>query len=382
MLKMKLSVLHVAAGLWKKTGGPSEVIPNLCRSLSERDVEVTLCSIDGDNANQVTELKNTSVSVHLFRSRGPFIRYAPSMRDFLKDKRFDVIHNHGQWLWPNWLAASQARFTDCKFVTTPHGTLVPGMLSRSVLKKKLAWKFFDKRLINRSDMIHALSDAELRGMSAALSENRSKAFVIPNGVDIPSAGDRMFSNKEGEKVILFLSRVSEIKGIKPLIYAWKNLAKEFPGWRLRIVGPIDSDIKPILEKTKTSVPRIEIVGGVYDQDRWDEYRKADLFILPTFGEGLPTVLLEAAAHQLPIITTREANFMELNDAGGSIHCKPNLDSVESALGSFLKMCPGQQRDVGLNAFNLVKNNYTWGQIADKWKQVYERLKNAVPLEQL
>lgn len=368
---MKLRIVHIVAGLWKDTGGPAEVIPNLCRAQVEAGAEVILCSIGGDTAPQVAALEGSGVDVRLFSAMDSTLRYSPAMARFLKSMgRVDVIHNHGHWLWPNWCAFAVARRLNARLVTTPHGTLVPGMLARSSLKKRIAWALFDRRLIARADIIHALSPAEYDAMAAKLGKHAHKMQVVPNGVNIGVDAGQHTAESGG--VLLFLSRVSPIKGVTQLLNAWQTLAPRFPEWSLRIVGPLDPEIAEEVTTLCRSVDRVELAGPIYADERWAEYRRAAAFILPTRGEGLPTVLLEAAAHRLPIITTQEANFKELFEAGGGVLTTPDAGALETTLSEFFNRSGEDRRAIGLRGRALMEAQYTWDAIANQWLSIYER----------
>ncbi len=367
-----MRIVHVVAGLWKDTGGPAEVIPNLCRAQAEAGAEVILCSIDGENALQVDALRDSTVDVHLFPASDNIIRYSAGMRDFLRRHGdFDIVHNHGHWLWPNWAAAAAARRNSAGLVTTPHGTLVPGMLSRARVKKLAAWTLFDRRIVARADVIHALSEAELKGMACKLHGAARKAVVIPNGVNLPEVSGQNTAKSGG--TLLFLSRVASIKGAIQLLTAWSVLAPDFPDWRLKIVGPIDRELRAEIDRIMGRVERVELTGPVYHDDRWAHYQNAAAFVLPTLGEGLPTVLLEAAAYRLPVITTPEANFSELSQAGGSVLCAPNPAAIEATLREFFAMSPEQRQSIGENGANLIRARYDWQSIAKNWLSAYESI---------
>jgi glycosyltransferase involved in cell wall biosynthesis len=368
---MKLRIVHIVAGLWKDTGGPAEVIPNLCRAQVEAGAEVILCSIDGDTAPQVAALEGSGVDVQLFSTLDSTLRYSPAMARFLKSLgTVDVIHNHGHWLWPNWYAFVAARRLNARLVTTPHGTLVPGMLEHSSLKKGIAWALLDRHLIARADIIHALSPAEHDAMAAKLGPHAHKMQVVPNGVNLGQ--DTGQNTAESGGVLLFLSRVSPIKGVTQLLTAWQTLAPKFPEWSLRIVGPLDPEIVDEVTSLSKSADRVELAGPIYADQRWAEYRTAAAFVLPTLGEGLPTVLLEASAHGLPVITTPEANFKELFEAGGSLLTAPDAGALEITLSEFFNRSGEDRRAIGLRGLALMKAHYTWDAIAEQWLSIYAR----------
>ena len=369
-----MRIVHIVAGLWKNTGGPAEVIPNLCQAQAEAGAKVILCSIDGDNAQRVIELQSSGVEVYLFRSLDNTVRYSPDMAKFLKSLQgIDIVHNHGHWLWPNWFSRFISEYLNAPLVTTPHGTLVPGMLRRSRRKKGLAWVSFDRRLIAQATVIHALSFAEKNGMASKLGCYSDKVQVVPNGV-YPAENPGNNTGHLGG-TLLFLSRVGPIKGIIQLLTAWKTLAPRFPEWRLKIVGPIDTSIRSEVEALCLATSRVELAGPIYHKERWEEYRNAAAFILPSMGEGLPTVLLEAAAYGLPIITTKEANFDELYRVGGCLLSAQTSDGINTTLTSFFSMTGEERKAIGQRALNLVQAEYDWQSIALRWLVVYSNALN-------
>lgn len=360
----------MVAGLWRDTGGPAEVIPNLCAAQVAVGAEVSLCSIDGDNAPQLESLAKLGVDVHIFPSIDKVVRFSPAMRQYLMSRKdAHVIHNHGHWLWPNWCAASVSKKFNIPMVTTPHGTLVSGMLSRSRIKKWLAWNAFDKRVVEQASVIHALSSAEMAAMSPKLGAACSgKVCVLANGVSSFSNTGKNVIEDGG--VLLFLSRVAPIKGVLPLLQAWPLISDKHKNWSLRIVGPFDPAISDEVKRLCDSAARVQLVGPIYAEERWQEYSEAAAFILPTFGEGLPTVLLEAAAHKLPIITTPEANFPELNHRGGSILTSAEPEALAHVLSQFFQLSGSERREIGLRAENLISEKYGWRTIAEQWLTIY------------
>jgi glycosyltransferase involved in cell wall biosynthesis len=81
------------------------------------------------------------------------------------------------------------------------------------------------------------------------------------------------------------------------------LRADFPALHLLFVGPLEPQ-DPIPQDVKASLrkdPRVHLIG-----EEWDTpalYATMDVLVLPTYGEGLPGVLLEAAAMQVPVVAT-------------------------------------------------------------------------------
>lgn len=110
----------------------------------------------------------------------------------------------------------------------------------------------------------------------------------------------------GSQIIGFIGRIIYDKGIRELLGAWKLLKEEFSGLHLLIIGPLQYQ-HPIDEITEYQIkhdPRIHYIEWL--DDVVPAYLVMDIFILPSARnrEGFPYVPMEAAAMELPVVTTR------------------------------------------------------------------------------
>ncbi len=78
--------------------------------------------------------------------------------------------------------------------------------------------------------------------------------------------------------------------------------------RFRVVG--EGPLRVELERAAATDDLVEVVGGVGQDDLPAQYAWADVFCLPSHAEGLPAVLMEAMATELPVVTTRIAGIPE------------------------------------------------------------------------
>jgi glycosyltransferase involved in cell wall biosynthesis len=102
----------------------------------------------------------------------------------------------------------------------------------------------------------------------------------------------------------FVGRVVRDKGIVELVAAWKRLREQVADLHLLVVGPFEyqDPLPPEVEGFLRSDERIHLVGFV--DDTASMYAAMDLVVLPTYREGFPVTLLEAAAMALPVVATR------------------------------------------------------------------------------
>jgi glycosyltransferase involved in cell wall biosynthesis len=110
----------------------------------------------------------------------------------------------------------------------------------------------------------------------------------------------------GAPVVGFVGRLARDKGVAELAGAWKGLRAEYPDLHLLVVGPPEPHDRPPAEVEQL----LHGDGRVHWTDEVEIaymprfYRAMDVLALPTYREGFGTVLLEAAAMELPVVATR------------------------------------------------------------------------------
>ena len=111
---------------------------------------------------------------------------------------------------------------------------------------------------------------------------------------------------------LFVGRLAAVKGVPVLFDAIVAMADRHPDLTLRLVG--DGPDRPALEAEIARhglTDRVVFLGYRSQAEVADELAQADVFVLPSFAEGVPVVLMEAMAAQVPVLTTRIAGIPEL-----------------------------------------------------------------------
>jgi glycosyltransferase involved in cell wall biosynthesis len=158
-----------------------------------------------------------------------------------------------------------------------------------------------------SESLRAMA-LELRLASA--SKLRLLGSGSSNGVDVahfaPGASDvrSRLGIDAAAPVVGFAGRLTCDKGVPELVEAFDTILKSWPDARLLLVGWFDESEDALgaeLQAQIMSHPRIHYTGFVLDTAPY--YRAMDLMVLPTWREGFPNVVLEAAATGIPVITT-------------------------------------------------------------------------------
>lgn len=116
--------------------------------------------------------------------------------------------------------------------------------------------------------------------------------------------------EKADKVIGYVGRLVKDKGIEELIEAWKIIKVKYPNVKLLLVGPIEEK-DSISEATKNTIFSDEsILFTDFVLDSAPYFSLMDIFILPTYREGFPTVSLEASSMEIPVIITKATGCTE------------------------------------------------------------------------
>jgi len=170
---------------------------------------------------------------------------------------------------------------------------------------------------------------------------------------------------------LFVGRLAGVKGVPILIEAMANLVEKYPNLTLRLVG--DGPDRTALEADvacRGLSDRIVFLGYKSQADVAEELAQADVFVLPSFAEGVPVVLMEAMTSQVPVVTTRIAGVPELVEDGVSGRLVPPGDcaAFTQALDAVLED-PAQRQALGAAGRNKVLSEYDAAQEANRLSEL-------------
>ena len=384
-----MRVLHVITGLWKNTGGPAEVIPAICTAMVDAGADVTLATLAGDSAQSVDDAAAHGVCV---------LRYPPTIRHTIWYSRelhrhiehlvseHDIVHIHGIWQFPDWVAATAARRAGIPYVISPHGLLQPARLKKSRLKKRVATVLADRAMLNQASCLHATAPDEADAFR--LFGYRGPIAMIPNGITpaerigpdraamLEAAFRRDFPETQGRRLLLFLSRIEPIKGVTTLARAWVECARQFPDWHLVVVGPDERshlrDVSAILREGGV-LDRTTITGPLYGERKTAAYLASELFVLPTISENFGLVIGEALSHRLPVITTTGAPWAGIVEHGCGWWIAPSQHALVDTLRVALPLPREELAARGDRGAMWIDASFTWEAESRLLLQTYEWL---------
>lgn len=135
---------------------------------------------------------------------------------------------------------------------------------------------------------------------------------LPNAIALPPRAELSLQSKRSARSVLYLGHIIPSKGINELIAAWQVLRPA--GWLLRLAGLGSQAYRQELLGIVGQDAGVEFIEDLSSEQAWIRMQEADIFVLPSYTEGFPNVLLEAMAAGKAIISTRVGAVAEMLDA--------------------------------------------------------------------
>ena len=214
------------------------------------------------------------------------------------------------------------------------------------------------------DFIHKMSFA-----------NQSQPVLIPgSGIDLSLFPD--IGIKDKSKIILFPARMLRDKGIEEFVAAAQKVKRVEPTWCFILAGAADYDNPTaILESTLHNWQKAGIVEWLgHVDDMVSLYRKASIVCLPSYREGMPKALLEAAAASCAVVTTDTTGCRDAIEANVTGDLVPTHDSDKLATTILALIRDDDRRKrYGINGRKRAIDFFSIGSVTDKTLEIYSEL---------
>ena len=162
-----------------------------------------------------------------------------------------------------------------------------------------------------------------------------------------------------------------------LINAWNIIRPT--NWKLHIAGPNENfhqeEIQELINGFGLS-SSISFIGEVKGKVKRNEFLSASLFILPSYSENFGVAIAEALSYGLPVITTNTTPWRELQKFKCGWWVEPSTDSISAAMEAAFEKKSSELYSMGLRGRKLIKENYSWDNIAQKIFKEYVYSVNA------
>jgi len=297
--RQRRKILFLASELYSSVGGVQAFNRNLARALGEAtpSLDLTIISLKDRNA----------VSDQFVRGRANFIacgghRFPATCFGLRAAAETFRIK-------PDLVIAGHISFSTVAFFLRLCGARKWVLVAHGIE----SWnpKNYQKYLASRATAILAVSDYT-SSQIAAWGVNQRLITRLPNAVDGEVFREIRENRNGAGPVIITTARIDEVyKGISTVIRALAKIKTIYPQVKYRIVGP-SRDITHLsnLARTFGVEPHVEFVGQVSDSELPLALNAADLFVMPSAGEGFGIVFLEALACGIPVIAGNKDGSVE------------------------------------------------------------------------
>lgn len=360
-------------------GGYLPAIIPLSRNLEALGHSVEIVSGEDEKKSSVNGVRTFPLSMPISWNRSPLLD------DWLKSNvsSFDILHLHGLWGYPQFRAARHAKKRNIPYIVTPHGIFIEPHRYNS-MKKKLYLYLIGNRILNSAQTIHVTSDFELEGCK--LVGIRKPLVKIPWGIDPsefstkqePSYVDNLWPILTGRRILLFMSRLSPEKGLDQLLLALSSIKNQHKNILLVIAGEEDKKYrhKRVLENIieRHNIKQyVFFIGLVKDAVKLALLKRADIFVMPSYGENFSFAVAEALACGVPVVTSTRTPWHEIQDISAGRYVAPEADALRDAINELLSLRTEELREMGIRGKKLIDKRYNWITISAEFAKLYKNI---------
>lgn len=402
-----MKIIQVVPTVMNESDGVGVSVRGISGGLAAHGAEVSLYCLDKVPV-QVRDCRYEMVNYPRKRFPLSSIGRSPEMLKGLKKEcqTADIVHANGLWMMPNIYPAWAIRRTKCKLVVQPHGTLSKWAMRRSWWKKLPIWWLWQKRVLDKAEMLVATCDKEYNEIRAL--GFKQPIVVLPIGLDVPELGkesteyteytekdcqcDKKSQNtqktqKEDLKLatshlplatehkrlrrIVFFGRVHKVKAVDHLVKAWGQLQAGLPDWELIIAGP-DCGAKGELEAiiVEQQIPRVRFVGEINGSEKYDFLTEADIYVLPSHTENFGITVAEALACGTPTIASQGTPWEGLETERCGKWVPIGVESLTKALRELTSLTDEERTEMGKRGRAWIQRDFSWEGIGAKMKAAY------------
>jgi len=399
-----MNFTHLTQAVSTSGGGISEVLRALSSAQKDAGDFPKVLSIEDDG--EAIEPWPQGSPEFLAACHFPGMILMPDLDERLDQINPQVLHTHGIWTYLSIGVPRWSRKNHKPYIVSPHGMLDAWALDNSKIKKKVAAALYERRHLRGAACLHALCQSEAKSIREFGLKN--PIATIPNGIEIPEGRDLSSRYLVKKKIMLFLGRLHPKKGLENALRAWAASRSEASpdskpsNWQFVIAGWDQGDhevrLKQLCEELELSfadVPAkqflsleassgqlsgfsVVFVGPVFGELKAQLLERANVFILPSFSEGLPMSILEAWAYELPVVMTDYCNLPEGFNADAAIHIDTEVEGMSAGMIKMIECSDAELKGMGINGLNLVKEKFTWPTIAAQMGELYQWVRKRCP----
>ncbi|MBD3673136.1 MAG: glycosyltransferase family 4 protein [Planctomycetaceae bacterium] len=357
-------------------GGPEKTILNSPRFLTELGYR-SVCAYmhpPDDVDFMILEERAADAGATLASIPDQGLKDLSVIRKLLKlcrEQQVDIWHGHDYK--SNVLGVILSQFHRMKLITTVHGWVK--FTSRTPF-----YYWVDRQSLKWYDEVICVSE-DLRETCIQSGVSSDRCHLIHNAIDIEqncrrlatSEAKQNFGWSSDEIVIGAVGRLSAEKGFDLLIQAVGELIDAGHPLRLVIAGEGDArDSLAQLINQQSEPDRFQLLG--HRNDIPDLMQAMDMFALSSYREGLPNVVLEAMAFEVPVVSTKVAGIPRLiqHNENGVLVDAGNETELREALSRLIEQ-PALREKLSIAGRQTIEQEFSFQSRMEQVAALYDRL---------
>ncbi|QEE16071.1 glycosyltransferase family 4 protein [Promethearchaeum syntrophicum] len=289
-------------------------------------------------------------------------------------KNYDILHIHSFVTISGLQALLYAKIFRKPAIMTIHGNLKnPIIKNQSILQTlkmyliRIYYNLLGKMIVGFADAVISVSKIDLMNINKELFCSRKKNnYWIPNCISLKSKLPNFT-----RKYITYIGRLSSRKGFDDFIKIMDVVNTKYPKIPILIIG--EGPLQFLIDQYKTKL-NIHYIKKVSNEKIQDFYCKTKLFVMNSWVEGLPTVILEAMAYEAVVVSTNIGGIPELiiDKENGRLF-SPGEIILPAEIICYLLENEIIQKKYVQNSIKLIKRKFTCRSIAENHLKIYSKI---------
>ncbi|MFA5173568.1 MAG: glycosyltransferase family 4 protein [Candidatus Pacearchaeota archaeon] len=366
-----MKILIFAGYFYPHTGGLESYVLKISQKLIKAGNEITIACPNTENYKESETLEKINIirfkAIDLMKVY-PIIYYKNKILSILSKEKFDLIITNTRFFHTSLIGMKFAKKNKIPWIHIEHGTSFVQTNNPIVWLGSRLYDFtFGKKVLKNADKVICISKDSKRFVQSLVNRD---VEVVYNGIELSNIPK--YTPKKQIKNIIFVGRLIYAKGVQDLINAFAQL--ENKDLKLTIVGdgPYKKDLEELTKKLNLN-NRIIFTGEKNKKEVLDLLSKSDLFINPSYSEGLPTSVLEAGAVGLPVIATDVGGTNEviINNITGILINQKDPKEIKEAIEFYINH-PKEKTKYSIALNKLIKSQFDWNKIIQQWKTILKK----------
>jgi glycosyltransferase involved in cell wall biosynthesis len=373
-----MKILRIISSANPEGGGVIESVIQSSIAIKSLGHTVELLCHDSPNADW---LSDTLIKIHAVGPASLKYGYCPKLTTWLdhNHQKYDHFIIEGLWQYHGLAARTVLVRNNRPYYVYSHGMLAPWFKKTYPLKhikKYLYWILVEYKILRDAKNVVFTTDEERVLAKESFWFYKCEEIVISHGIPNKTYDKeaqkaiflKQFPHLKSKQVLLFMGRISPVKGIDILIKSFSSQSKLLSNTELVIAGPDQVGWQSDLEQLAESLGianRVTWTGMLSGDLKWGAYHCADAFILPSHQENFGIVVAEALSCNLPVLISNKVNiWREIENDSAGIIADDTLEGCNQLIQQWQQLSETEKNTYRVKARECFLNNFEINKAAE------------------